>query len=223
MKTGIIYMCKNNTNLKCYIGQTVSTLQKRKSEHLLVALNPKSKKRYYFHKALTKYGFDQFEWLLLWEGDINLLSKMEIYYINLYDSYNNGYNLTLGGGGKLGNKGKKHHNYDNTLYTFYHKTGLVEILTKYDFRNKYNVENSGVCKLFSNPKTTTHGWTLNPSNFKETYCFTNGIITEIDIELCVMYKKYNLDRSGLVKVVKGKRKSYRKWVLISKSMAVTTR
>lgn len=214
MKTGIIYLCKNILNSKCYVGQTVSTLQKRKSEHLNVAKNNNSKKRYYFHKALSKYGFENFEWIVLWEGHVELLSDMEIYFINLYDSCNSGYNLTLGGGGKLGNRREKHHNYDNNLYTFYHKDGMIETLTKFDFRKKYNIQNSSVCKLFSNKKTTTKGWSLNPLNFKRTYCFSNGDAIETDIELPDMYKKYNLDRSGLLKLVKGKRKTYKKWFLI---------
>ena len=39
MKNGIIYCIKNLINNKCYIGQTICSLHKRKIEHLNCAKN----------------------------------------------------------------------------------------------------------------------------------------------------------------------------------------
>ena len=51
--TGIIYKCVCTITSKCYIGQTIQTLNKRKSSHLKDSLNPNSKGyNYYFHKAI---------------------------------------------------------------------------------------------------------------------------------------------------------------------------
>ena len=52
----------------------------------------------YFDRALKKYGEDNFELTIL-ENDIpnDKLDEREIYYIKKYNTFNNGYNCTLGG------------------------------------------------------------------------------------------------------------------------------
>lgn len=131
----LIYMATNRVNGKEYIGQTVFSLEKRKCKHSWDALNKQNDM--YFHKAIRKYGPENFDWEILHDdiNDINDLNKLEIYYIGYYGTFNNGYNLTLGGGGKLGYKhskqslirmskaqlGEKNHMYgrkgvDNPLY-----------------------------------------------------------------------------------------------------------
>lgn len=86
---------------KKYIGQTVGSLERRKSEHLCEAKH----KRYhaYFHSAIMKYGIESFYWQILYEcNNIDDLNRMEKYYVKLYGTFENGYNLTLGGGGMIG-------------------------------------------------------------------------------------------------------------------------
>jgi len=56
---GIVYKVKNKINDKIYIGITTKSLNKRKNQHEYVAFNRNSK--YLFHKALRKYGADNFE------------------------------------------------------------------------------------------------------------------------------------------------------------------
>lgn len=84
-----------------YIGQTVQGLTKRKQEHITAV-----KDNMYFHCALRKYGIENFDWETLHDGiySYDELNRLEIYYIGYYDTYNNGYNLTLGGGGNAGYK-----------------------------------------------------------------------------------------------------------------------
>lgn len=48
-------------------------------------------------KAIFKYGKVNFKIEELEKCNLDILDEREIYYINLYDSYNNGYNLTKGG------------------------------------------------------------------------------------------------------------------------------
>lgn len=105
MRDGYIYMFKNKVNQKCYIGKTIN-LKSRYYAHV-----DASKRKSYLQKAITKYGIDNFEFSVLehiqYEDVSTLNSKLnelEIYYIEKYDSYNNGYNLTLGGDGTLGAK-----------------------------------------------------------------------------------------------------------------------
>lgn len=100
---GLIYRYVSPSG-KSYIGQTTDEL-KRKRQHKQAAYNEKDKSyNYKFHTAIRKYGFDSFKYEILYtifcntlEELINILNEKEIYYIGLYDSYRNGYNMTIGG------------------------------------------------------------------------------------------------------------------------------
>ena len=91
-----IYKYTNKINNKSYIGLS-NDIQRRKWEHQYKAnINDRT----YFHQALHKYGISNFDFEILetFENeDRELLGKREQYWINYYDSYNNGYNETIGG------------------------------------------------------------------------------------------------------------------------------
>lgn len=97
---GSIYMIVNKINNKKYIGQTCKSVTRRFNEHLRAAIH--NTHRYLYH-AINKYGPENFEIIEL-EKDIpiELLDEKEQYYINKYNTYNDGYNLTLGGNGVRG-------------------------------------------------------------------------------------------------------------------------
>lgn len=90
-KLGVIYKITNMVNGKAYIGQTVD-FQRRKRNHLNATT------KYSIHKAFDKYGIENFEWSII-EDNIpkDKLDEREIYWIDYYDTYNNGYNETRGG------------------------------------------------------------------------------------------------------------------------------
>lgn len=96
MRTGIIYKYTNLINKKVYIGQTTTTLEKRHKKHLS-QLNDNT----YFHRAIIKYGIDNFQLEILEENiPLTALDDREIYWIKKFNSYytsNKGYNLTKGG------------------------------------------------------------------------------------------------------------------------------
>jgi predicted DNA-binding protein YlxM (UPF0122 family) len=93
----IVYLVTNKINGKKYVGITKKTLEQRKSQHIYVAKTEKGAK---FQHALRKYGEDGFSWEVIDKASTyeELLEK-EIYYIEKYDSFRNGYNSTLGGEG----------------------------------------------------------------------------------------------------------------------------
>ena len=93
---GIIYKATNKINGKSYIGQTSRTLEKRKKGHLKGSQLQNTKS--YFHKAIKKYGIDNFVWEILLETFEDLDTK-EKYYIRTFGTFGNGYNLTTGGEG----------------------------------------------------------------------------------------------------------------------------
>jgi transposase-like protein len=90
---GIIYKITNKVNGKSYIGQTRFTLEFRWRQHL------HKKDNTYFHNAIRKYGAENFTKEILEECDVDKLNSREIFYIAKYNTFKEGYNLTIGGEG----------------------------------------------------------------------------------------------------------------------------
>lgn len=90
-----IYKAKNLINGKCYIGYT-NNWYKRKISHSYAQSSS------IFHKAIRKYGLENFEWSILYQDSDkeHTYNIMEPLYILIYDSYLNGYNMTTGGEGQ---------------------------------------------------------------------------------------------------------------------------
>lgn len=96
MKFGKIYLITNDVNSKVYVGQTIQTLNKRFNGHCCYSKSDRSINMY-IKRAIHKYGRDKFHIQLIEECPVNILDEREKYWINFYNSYNTGYNLTLGG------------------------------------------------------------------------------------------------------------------------------
>lgn len=104
MKTGSIYIIKNKMNDKVYIGQTTLSVEERFKTHIKPSTS-KRRRNYKIYNAINKYGSENFYYEILEENiDISKLDELEIRYIEKYDSYNNGYNSTKGGDGRVINK-----------------------------------------------------------------------------------------------------------------------
>lgn len=99
---GIIYMISNNINNKKYIGKTSRSLEDRWKEHIRKYNNPNSGSyNYTIYKAFRKYGIQNFECKQIEECPNNIINEREQYWINYYNSYLDGYNMTEGGEGHL--------------------------------------------------------------------------------------------------------------------------
>lgn len=103
-----IYKVTNKITGKVYIGFD-SNWPARQAVHKSLSKKPKQK----LHKSIRKHGWNNFHWEIIYQSldGEHCLNIMENYFINEYDSFNNGYNMTLGGEGTLGKKtwlGKKH-------------------------------------------------------------------------------------------------------------------
>ena len=99
---GIIYLYTSPSQ-KYYVGQTIKE-SRRKAEHRYN--KNKSRKNTKMSNAINKYGFDNFEYRVLFrisESDCTsiqelrlVLNRMERMYIKKYDSVNSGYNCLPG-------------------------------------------------------------------------------------------------------------------------------
>ena len=80
---------------KWYLGQTIHP-EGRFKRHIDYAINKKDNNR--FHNALRKYGLDNFIYCVLEENVLKEnLNLKEIEWIEYYDSFYSGYNMTTGG------------------------------------------------------------------------------------------------------------------------------
>lgn len=92
-----IYKITNLINGHSYIGQSLN-IEKRWKNHRIAAFNSKDECYYYpLYCAIRKYGIENFSFEVIEQCDYQLLNEREMYYIKLYNTYNDGYNQTLGG------------------------------------------------------------------------------------------------------------------------------
>lgn len=95
---GIIYKITNKINGKSYIGQTVKPIEKRYKRHIHDA----KVDNYALHRAISKYGVENFEIETLETVSREKLDEREIYWIKKFNTHifaenSCGYNMTTGG------------------------------------------------------------------------------------------------------------------------------
>ena len=94
-----MYKITNQVTKECYIGQSVD-ISKRWKDHAKCGLGIDTPAGNKLYKAMQTYGIWNFSWEVLEQCSKDLLDKKEKYYIDLYDSYNFGYNSNTGIGRK---------------------------------------------------------------------------------------------------------------------------
>lgn len=92
MVPGHIYVITNKINGKQYIGQTSRNIDVRFDEHCY-----DDRSTSVIHKAIVKYGVNNFDVKELEEVDLSLLDEREQYWVQKLDTYKNGYNQNRGG------------------------------------------------------------------------------------------------------------------------------
>lgn len=93
--SSVIYKATNIINQKSYIGYT-NNFEGRKRGHIK---DSKSGSQFIFHRAIRKYGEENFIWEIVfesWDNDFCLLIGEDLIIQN-YDSIRNGYNMIPGG------------------------------------------------------------------------------------------------------------------------------
>lgn len=92
-----IYKIENKINKKVYIGCS-NNIEKRWSDHKTNAFSEGGREyQKTLYRAIRKYGINNFNFTVVCECPLEELKKKEIEIIRNFDSYNNGYNETIGG------------------------------------------------------------------------------------------------------------------------------
>ena len=162
---GFIYCITNKINQKKYIGKTTFSVEKRWNEHLNDYKRKHLEKRA-LYEAMNKYGANNFICEELCECSNDILDIKEQEYIELFQTYHYGYNLTIGGDGKI------LYNYKDIIEYYLNNKVTIKDTAKYfncstdtikDVLVKYNV------KIRNLHKENFYGSCLKP---KEIFCFT---------------------------------------------------
>lgn len=125
-----IYKAQNKINGQIYIGQSVR-IEERWKEHKNSAINGTSK----FYKAIQEFGWDNFEWSIIEECPREELDEKEIYWIEYYNSINNGYNFICGAPFSK----KKYSKLSDEKYDELIQDLINNILSIKELSNKYNL------------------------------------------------------------------------------------
>ena len=92
-----IYKIENMINNKVYIGCS-NDIERRWNDHRTRAFSEGDREyNKTLYRAFRKYGLDNFKFSIICECSKEDIKEKEIAFIELYDSYNNGYNETIGG------------------------------------------------------------------------------------------------------------------------------
>jgi group I intron endonuclease len=92
----LIYKITNTINNKMYIGQTTQGLLQRQREH--VSRFNRGERDHKLYLAFRKYGIDAFKFEVICVAlDASYLNELEVAFIAEYNSYDKGYNMTVGG------------------------------------------------------------------------------------------------------------------------------
>lgn len=96
MKKLVIYSITNTVNAKRYIGQSRQGLARRKGEHIYrFNLGERDHKLY---QAMRKYGLENFRFEIVCHAlKAEYLDELEVLFIEHYNSFHRGYNMTCGG------------------------------------------------------------------------------------------------------------------------------
>lgn len=202
---GYIYKFTSPSN-KVYIGIT-KNLKERYYKHKCL-VDREYKRALY--KACRHYGFENMEFKVLEvvsanseDALYNILNEKEQYYIRQYDSFKNGYNCTLGGGGTKGVSGER-----NSFYGKKHSKKTIALLSEKARRRTHTAETKqkiaeNTKKALNNISRESKMKMLKASMAtKQVICLDTNIIYNSVTECA---EAYSSTTSEISAVCKGKR------------------
>lgn len=182
-----IYKITNQINGKVYIGQSTD-INRRWREHKNSS-NKAECLHYPLYRAFAKYGLQNFVFEVIEECKVDELNQKEIFWINKYDSYRNGYNQTNGG------QNASHFNSLNQ-----EKLDLITYELKYtttlgiDIAKKYNVSDQTISDINCGRiwKRDSETYPLRKNVKQDNFCAKCGVLILPSSVFCVKCAGENL-------------------------------
>lgn len=172
---GIIYKIQNKKTNEIYIGQTTHPRGfngrydfkgngiERVYKKLLGNEARNESHNQHLRRSIKKFGFDAFEVVEVFDtaNTIEELNEKETYYINLFDSYKNGYNQSFGGDSVSGYERPKSKDCKNSKRIC--QIGLDGELIKIwdcatDVSNELHIDQSSISMVCSGKRKTAAGF-----------------------------------------------------------------
>ena len=210
MLTGI-YKITNKLNGHLYIGQSID-IKKRWMRHKWSAFHEESVKDYPLYRAFRKYGLENFTFEIIELCDKEELEEKEIYYIQMYGSFINGYNQTPGGEGCCAQR--------KPVYQYDLDGNFIAVYPSVvDAARCLNIQTQMIYKACWKEYKTAAGfqWRNNPDDAPAKTTFGQGKrIYQYDVDgnyikdftsVTAASKELNISRSCLEKALNGSRKT----------------
>lgn len=195
---GYIYKVTNLINGKIYIGQTIQSVKDRWYRHCSKSGISQAELNTHFKRAILKYSKENFKIEVLEKCDSKLLDAREKFYISYFNSYESGYNSTLGG--QVGSKP-------------YKTTKSVEDKIVSLYKEGYSLRNLG--REFNLDKTTVKGILIrhevtlrSTRTYKLSQEDRENIIKGISngVSRKDIMNKYSISKSYLSQLITGNRR-----------------
>lgn len=195
---GCIYKVTNNINGKIYIGQTIQTLKNRWYRHCSKSGISKAELNTHFKRAILKYGKENFSVEIIERCEQKYLDAKEIFYIKYFDSFNTGYNSTLGGQGV--NKGFKTSKKEEKEIINLYKRGF----SLREIGKEFKIDKATVKGVLTRNNISIR----NTRSYKLTSLERQEIIDKVSsgISRKQIMTEYKISKSYLSQLISGKRR-----------------
>lgn len=174
---GYIYHITNNINNKCYIGQTLN-YQNRKTTHLRNLRQGKHHSSK-LQRAWDKYGEENFSFTF---REVEIEKVEDLYYLEIeeikkFDSYFNGYNMTIGGEGSV----RKNFSFEEYCFI---RVGNLTFEGMYNKTSKYfGVDITVITDIVKNKTYLDYLEQYNELSEENLTYFLNEFIKIFDIDI----------------------------------------
>ena len=219
MKTWVVYKHTSMRSGKSYIGLTKKSWTVRWQHHCHMA---RSGSTFHFHRAIKLYGEDNWIHEIL-VNDIDTLEEAQVlekYYIKKYDTFENGYNMTLGGECVSRTGPNKHHEIYEWVHAEYGRRSCTiwELMQEFDWLVHSALSN------ITNPERTEKvfkGWQLYIEGTELIPVYKEEKLNVINTDGRVDYitatefvEKYDIPRPQVLKLFRGYTKNSHGWQIV---------
>ena len=188
-----IYRHTDQLNGMCYIGQTKNRPEERWGKDGKEYAPSKGKKPTKFYQRIQQIGWNNFTHEIIEDNipTLELANEREKYWIEFYDSYNHGYNSTIGGAGAVRPKEKIiGYKIIKTSYPKHYVEIIGEFYSTTEIQHLFNISQHRIRAMLGDPRYSQKLQYCSDSDKERGYYFCYA--SDFD-KKCIIYteKKEN--------------------------------